>query len=93
MVPEPGKGGGKGGGGGGAGGDVAPEPGRGGGGGGSTGVELESGGVGRGEAASCGAASMLELWMLPTCWHGEATTGCRPSTLAVGVAVFWEELP
>jgi hypothetical protein len=63
-------------------------------------VELESGGVGRGKAVmhcsratGCGAMSTLELWMLPTCWQGEATTGCWPSTLVVGVVVFWEELP
>lgn len=59
-------------------------------------MELESGGVGRGEAACwravCGAMSSLGLWLLPTCWQVEATASCWPSTLAVGVVVFREEL-
>lgn len=36
---------------------------------------------------------MLELWVRPTYWQGEATIGCWLSTLAVGAVVFWEELP
>lgn len=62
-------------------------------------MELDNGGVGRGEAAShcstasvCGATSSLELWVLSACWQVEATTGCWLSTLAVGVVVFWEKL-